>query len=274
MKKLIMAAATICCMTVMTTLTSCNASDNAVETPEDNVPLAEAIKLHTAPQSLYKLDTKEVQPIYVVVDNSYEVDGKKKYYNLSCITNVKADGAMFTADASRLKKYGYIKLIPNTDSESFKEVLELFEEYGAYRWTDGCTIILKNKKGETFEKFVEITYLNKNELNLKKTCKVSDLDDDDNYIVKETQPYGLFDYTFKRYADEVKVEMENFFAAKLMDDGNLYVKTDGMATDEGDPNTLVYTFKRYLTGSPTPELPEDEGLLVNFRINLELTVTE
>ena len=274
MKKLMMAAAALCCMTVMTVLTSCNSVDNAVETPEDNVPLAEALKLHTAPQSLYKLDSKEIQPIYVVVDNSYEVDGKKKYYNLSRITEVKADGTMFTADASYLKKYGFIKLIPNTNSESFKDVLELFEEYGAYKWADAFTITLKNKKGETFSKNVDVTYMNKNELNLKKTCKVADLDDNDCYVVKETQPYGLFDWTFKRFVDEVKADMEYLFEAKLMDDGFLYVKTDGMPTDEGDPNKLVYTFKRYLTGSPTPELPDGEGLMVNFRINLELTITE
>ena len=273
MKKLMMAAAALCCMTFMMTLSSCANDDNPVEV-DDNVPLAEAIKLHTAKQSLYKLDTKEVLPIYVVVDNSYEVDGQKKYYNLSNITEVKVDGTLFTADASNLEEYGYIKLIPNTDSESYAEMIELFEDYGAYSWGNGYNITIKNKKGETLNESVEVSYMNMNELNLEKTCKVADLDENGNYIVAETQGYNLFDWTFKRYADVVNAEMVYFFDAKLLEDGSLCVKTDGMPTDEGDPNKLVYTFKRYLTGSPNPMLPEGEGLMVNFRLNLELTVTE
>jgi len=271
MKKFFMTlAAVVCCA-----FTSCVSNDNPVETAEDNIPLAEAIKLHTAPQSFYKLDTKEVLPIYVVVDNSYEVDGQKRYYNLSNITEVSTDGSMFTVDASRMAKNGYIKLIPNVESNSFKDVVELFEDYGALKWTGEYSITLKNKKGETFGKNVEVTYLSKNEFNLKETCKVSELDEDDNYIVKATQPYGLFDWSLKRYADKEEVELNNFFFAKLNEkDGYLYVMTDGAPTDEGDPNTLVYTFKRYLTGSPNPELPEDDGLMVNFRIKLELEVTE
>ena len=62
MKKLFIAiAAIVCCA-----FTSCVNNDNPVETVEDNIPLADAIKLHTAPQSFHKLDTDEVQPIYVV----------------------------------------------------------------------------------------------------------------------------------------------------------------------------------------------------------------
>ena len=272
MKKIFIAiAAVVCCA-----FTSCVNNDNPVETAEDNVPLAEAIKLYTAPQTIYKLGTKEVLPIYVVVDNAYEVNGEKKYYDLSKISEVKVDGSMFTVDDSYLTKYGYIKLVPNTESESFKEdVLELFEEYGAYKYTFHCGLILKNKKGETLEKTLEITYLGKTEFDLKATCKVSDLDDDNNYIVKVTQPYGLFEWPFKRFADKVNAKLTNLFAAEINEeDGFLYVTTDGAPTEENDSNVLEYTFERYLTGSPNPGLPEGEGLMVNFKIKLELIVTE
>ena len=270
-KTLIALAALACCV-----FTSCVNSDNPVSTPGDKVPLAEAVKLYTAPQNIYKLGTKEVLPIYVVVDNVYTVDGEKKYYNLSKVKEVKVDGDMFTVDDSYLVEYGYIKLIPNTESESFKEsVLDLFEDYGAYQCTFACGLTLKNTKGETLEKTLQITYLGKNEFDLKKTCKVSDLDENNNYVVKETQPFGLFEWPFTRFGDKVSINLTNLFAAELnKEDGCLYLTTDGAPTEEGDPNVLDYKFERYLTGSPNPLLPDGEGLMVNFHIKLELTVTE
>lgn len=265
MKKLFIAiAAIVCCA-----FTSCVNNDNPVETVEDNIPLADAIKLHTAPQSFHKLDTDEVQPIYVVVDNAYEVDGQKKFYDLSQITSVKTSNLndFFTVDASMLAKYGYFKLIPN--DEDFIDEVDM-----GYRWTGPSFITLTNKKGETYTQEVTITYLNKNEFDLKETCSVADLGENNEYIIKVTQLFGLPDYTFKRYGDEVKNEMEYLYSAEIKDDGFLHVVTDGLPTEPDDPNTMTYTFKRRLVGSPTAELPEGEGILVNFRIKLELTVTE
>lgn len=68
--------------------------------------------------------------------------------------------------------------------------------------------------------------------------------------------------------------MEGFFRAKITEDDNLYLITDGSITEPGDPDKLTLTFTRSLTGSPEPMLPEGEGLLVNFRVEVELNVTE
>lgn len=273
MKKIFIAiAAIVCCA-----FTSCVNNDNPVETAEDNVPLAEAIKLYTAPQSFYKLDTKEVLPIYVVVDSKYEVNGEKKYYDLSKITEVSiSENDFFSVDATPLVKYGYIKLVPKADHPDFLDLVDDVENYGAYSWTDKRTITMKNKKGEVLEQTVDVKYLMKTEFNLKETVKVDDLkgENHDEYVVKVTNPFKLYDWSFERYGDKVKTEMNYLLSAEIKDDGLLHIVTDGAPTDEGDPNTLKYTFERKLVGSPTPELPEGEGVMVNFRVNLELNVTE
>lgn len=269
MKKLMMAAVALICMTLVMSLSSCANDDNPVDVPGDNVPLADAIKLHTAPQSFRELDTHRVLPLYIVVTTEYEVDGEKKYYDLSQITEVSSDisNDYFDIDASQLAEHGYIKLTP-TD-EDFIDQVDM-----AYVWSEPRVFTLKNKKGETYKQEVTLSYLNKNEFDLEKTCKQSELGDGNEYILDVTKPYGLFDWTFKRYGDVAISNMVYLFSAKLQEDGLLHIITDGYVTEPDDPNTLDYTFKRLLVGSPNPILPEGEGVMINFRIKLKLHVTE
>lgn len=276
MKKIMMAAAALCCM--MMSFSSCNNIDNPVETqpqePEANVKMADAIKLHTAPQSFYKLDTKEVLPFYVVVYNSYKDGDETKFYNLAAITEVSVDGNMFTVDASKLADYGYIKLVPNTESNAFQDLLEIVEEYGAYNWEDTRIITLKNKYGETFKQEVDLIYLTLNEFEVKETVKLSDLEND-TYVSKIIQPFKLFEWSFKRFADSEKVVTDNGISIiKIKEDGNLHIITDGGPSDEGEPGTGEYKLERNLTSNSEEPLPEGDGLLVNFRVKVELNVTE
>jgi hypothetical protein len=52
------------------------------------------------------------------------------------------------------------------------------------------------------------------------------------------------------------------------------VRLVGGTENPNDPIKVTLIFNRVLTGSPLPELPEGEGLMVNFRYDLELNITE
>ena len=52
------------------------------------------------------------------------------------------------------------------------------------------------------------------------------------------------------------------------------VRLVGGTENPNDPIKVTLIFNRVLTGSPLPELPKGEGLMVNFRYDLELNITE
>lgn len=292
MKKYLMAAVALICMTMMVSMTSCTneigVGDNPVIIPQpepvgpDNpkpVALADAVKLYTVPQSLYKLDTKELLPFYVVVDGAYENEkGDTLLYDLSTITNVTSlnenEVPMFTVDATQLADHGYIKLIPNMESQElqfFVEDMELAQMEGSHL----VALELTNNKGEKMKASLELTYVYPTVFSIKKEIKVADLDEEDNYTIELPEDillYKLNEWPFKRMNDAVFCDVENFFYEKVVDD-KLIVTTDGHATDPDNPNKLTYTFQRSLVGIPNLFLPAGDGLMVNYRIELELIVT-
>lgn len=281
MRKMMMtAAAALCCTAMMTVgLTSCSQSDNPIEPqPVKPVAMADVLKLYTAPQSLYELDTKRVLPYYVVVNSAYkDENGETQFYDLSTITNVretaKLDADMFDIDISHLADNGYIKLTPNLESEAIKEMLEDVEYYGAYEWGTGATLELTNNRGETMVAELQITYLPKNEqkvtMDIKKDNRELLLD------LPVISQFGLNQWPIpNRNGDVTNVDSDGFLYAKITEDDKLLVKTDGLVTTPEDPDRLTFVFKRHLTGSPYLELPDDEGLMVNFRIELEVNVSE
>lgn len=284
MKKIMMAAAALCCM--MMSFSSCVNSDNPVETqpqePEDAVKMADAVKLYTVPQSLYEFDTTNILPIYVMVDNSYIENGDTIYYDLSTITDVQFSKYtvkdMFTIDASTLVDCGYIKLIPNLDNQEIQFLIEdlaVTEMWGGV----GCLLTLTNKKGETVDYPLMVTYVYPTKLDIKKTIKVADLDDKNSYMIDLSAElpsyFNLNEWPLKRYGDVVVANYDNgIWDAKLKEDGNLYITTDGYPSDEGEPGTAVFNFSRRIVGIPYLYVPEGDGLMVNFQINVELTITE
>lgn len=284
MKKIMMAAAALCCM--MMSFSSCVNSDNPVETqpqePEDAVKMADAVKLYTVPQSLYEFDTTNILPIYVMVDNSYIENGDTIYYDLSTITDVQFSKYtvkdMFTIDASTLVDCGYIKLIPNLDNQEIQFLIEdlaVAEMWGGV----GCSLTLTNKKGETVDYPLMVTYVYPTKLDIKKTIKVADLDDKNSYMIDLSAElpsyFNLNEWPLKRYGDVVVANYDNgIWDAKLKEDGNLYITTDGYPSDEGEPGTAVFNFSRRIVGIPYLYVPEGDGLMVNFQINVELTITE
>lgn len=284
MKKIMMAAAALCCM--MMSISSCVNSDNPVETqpqePESAVKMADAVKLYTVPQSLYEFDTTNILPIYVMVDNSYIENGDTIYYDLSTITDVQfskyTDKDMFTIDASTLVDCGYIKLIPNLDNQEIQFLLEdlaITEMWGGV----SCGLELTNKKGETVDYPFMFTYVYPTKLDIKKTITLADLDEDDCYMIDLSNElpsyFNLNEWPLKRYGDVVVANYDNgIWDAKLKEDGNLYITTDGYPSDEGEPGTAVFNFSRRIVGIPYLYVPEGDGLMVNFQINVELTITE
>ena len=284
-KNMMTLAAVICCaMTMTVSLMSCTNGDNPVINPEPGpdvpvkpITMAEVLKVYTVPQSLYKLDTKELLPIYIAVNSAYEDEkGETKFYDLSTVTNVEIDEDMFEVDASHLADNGYIKLTPKPESDGVKGMLEDVEEYGAYEWGHGATLELTNNLGEVLSLDIQLSYLPKNEQKVTMDIKKADLDEKNGLtldlpVIKQ---FNLHGQPFERFGDYQKTNMEGFFRAKITEDDNLYLITDGSITEPGDPDKLTLTFTRSLTGSPEPMLPEGEGLLVNFRVEVELNVTE
>ena len=285
MKKMMMTlAAVLCCaMFVTVSMTSCAESvdDNPVITPEPKpVAMADVLKIYTVPQSFYELDTKELLPTYVVVNSAYEDEqGETKFYDLSTITSVsclyEGEKDMFTIDATQLADHGYIKLIPNMENQEiqfFVEDMELTQLAGSMSYS----LVLTNSSGEKLQADLMLSYVYITEIELKEEIKLADLDKDNKYTIDlpdELKYYKLDEWPFNRKNDFENMVIDYLFGAEVV--GNkLTVITDGQPTEPGDPNKLTYTFSRRLTGSPYPMLPEGEGLMVNYRIKLELTVNQ
>ena len=280
MKKMMMTfAAVLCCaMTVTVGLTSCSQSDNPVDPkPEKRVTMADVVTLNTAPQSFYKLDTKELLPIYIAVNSAYkDARGNTKFYDLSKVKEVNVSNDMFIVDASHLADNGYIKLTPDPDNDDTKSMVENVEEYGAYRIAGGITVELINDNGENLVSKLEYVYLPKNEQKQVLNIKQSDLNEK-NQLVLEPAVIAQFDlgeWPNKRIGDFSRAELDGFFEAKITEDGKLLLTTDGLTTTSDEPDKLTLEFNRTLTGSPLPQLPEGEGLMVNFRYELELNISE
>ena len=260
-------------------LTSCSQYDNPSEPPTKPVKMADVVTLTTAPQSFYKLDTKEMLPIYVAVNSAYkDARGNTKFYDLSKVkeVNVSVTNDMFIVDASHLAENGYIKLTPDPDNSDTKSMIDIVENYGVYKISGGFTVELINDKGEKLVSDLDYTYLAKNEQKEVLSIKQSDLDEK-NQLILEPAVLSQFDFSewpIARKSDFAKWDMEGFFDAKITEDGKLVLTTDGLTTDPDEPDTLTLEFTRSITGSPLPLLPEGEGLMVNFRYELELNISE
>ena len=277
MKKIMMTLAAVLCCAMTMSLTSCSQNDNPSEPATQSVKMADVVTLTTAPQSLYKLDTKELLPIYIAVNSAYKDEkGETQFYDLSKIKEIKVSKDMFIVDASHLADNGYIKLTPDPDNDDTKSMVENVEEYGVYRIAGGFTVELINDNGENLISELDYIYLPKNEQKEVLDIKQSDLNEK-NQLILEPAVLSQFDFSewpIARKSDFAKWDMEGFFDAKITEDGKLVLTTDGLTTDPDEPDTLTLEFTRSITGSPLPLLPEGEGLMVNFRYELELNISE
>lgn len=280
MKKILMTlAAVFCCaMTVTMSLTSCSQSDNSVNPqPEKQVLMADVVTLNVGPHALYKLGTKEVLPIYVAVNSAYKDEkGDTRFYDLSKVIDVKIDEEMFDVDASHMAENGYIKLTPNPTHPGTQKMLEDVEIYGAYVWGVDVTITLTNTDGEKLATDLHLSYMPKNEQKEVLTIKKSDLNENNELILNPSviAQFGLAEWPNTRTGDSKWWDALDVIDIRLTDDFKMLIKTDGAVTDPNDPIKVTLIFNRVLTGSPLPELPEGEGLMVNFRYDLELNITE
>ena len=278
MKKIMKHAAVLCCAITMS-LTSCSQYDNPSDPSTKPVTMADVVTLNTAPQSFYKLDTKEMLPIYVAVNSAYkDARGNTKFYDLSKVkeVNVSASNDMFIVDASHLAENGYIKLTPDPDNSDTKSMIDIVENYGVYKISGGFTVELINDKGEKLVSNLDYTYLAKNEQKEVLSIKQSDLDENNRLVLEPAviAQYNLGEWPNNRKGDFSKAELDGFFEAEITADGKLVVTTDGLTTTPDEPDTLTLEFTRSLTGSPHPMLPEGDGLMVNFRYELELNISE
>jgi hypothetical protein len=239
--------------------------------------MADVVTLTTAPQSFYKLDTKELLPIYIAVNSAYKDEkGRTKFYDLSKVKEIKVSKDMFIVDASHLADNGYIKLTLDPDNDDTKNMVENVEEYGVYRIAGGFTVELINENGENLVSELDYIYLPKNEQKEVLNIKQSDLNEK-NQLILEPAVLSQFDFSewpIARKGDFAKWDTEGFFNTQITEDGKLILTTDGLTTDPDEPDTLTLEFTRSLTGSPLPLLPEGEGLMVNFRYELELNISE
>lgn len=281
MKKIMMTLAAVLCCIAIASLTSCSQSDNPIEPqpiePTKPVVMADVVTLDAAPQSLYKLDTKELLPIYIAVNSAYkDKQGETQFYDLSTITKVKINDDMFDIDASHLAENGYIKLTPNTEAENTKNMLEDVEDFGALQWSTGIEITLTNNRGERLVSKLQITYLPKNEQKDVLTIKKSDLNERNELILAPDiiKQFNLKEWSNKRTGDYAFWDSGDFRDTKFTDDGKVLVRTWGDTTEPDEPYKLTLTFTRNLTGSPHPMLPEGEGMMVNYRYELELNISE
>ena len=284
MKKIMMTlAAVLCCaFSVTVGLTSCSQSDNPVEPqpvepPVQQVAMADVVTLDGARQSLYKLDTKEVLPFYIAVNSAYKDEqGETQFYDLSTITEVKVNDDMFLVDATHLADNGYIKLTPNPDSQDFKDVLEDIEFVEALWWSAGVMIELTNNRGEKLKAKVPLDYYPVNEQKEVLNIKMSDLNENNEIVLEPAiiKQFNLSDWPNQRTGDFIAKDMNDLRDVKITDDGKLIVRVWDYATEPDTENKLTLTFTRTLTGSPIPMLPEGEGLMINFRYELELNITE
>ena len=183
---------------------------------------------------------------------------------------------MFIVDASHLADNGYIKLTLDPDNDDTKNMVENVEEYGVYRIAGGFTVELINENGENLVSELDYIYLPKNEQKEVLNIKQSDLNEK-NQLILEPAVLSQFDFSewpIARKGDFAKWDTEGFFNTQITEDGKLILTTDGLTTDPDEPDTLTLEFTRSLTGSPLPLLPEGEGLMVNFRYELELNISE
>ena len=278
MKKIMKHAAVLCCAITMS-LTSCSQYDNPSDPSTKPVTMADVVTLNTAPQSFYKLDTKELLPIYIAVNSAYkDARGNTKFYDLSKVkeVNVSVTNDMFIVDASHLAENGYIKLTPDPDNSEIKSMIDIVENYGVYKISGGFTVELINDKGEKLVSNLDYTYLAKNEQKEVLSIKQSDLDENNRLVLEPAviAQYDLGEWPNNRKGDFSKAELDGFFEAEITADGKLVVTTDGLTTTPDEPDTLTLEFTRSLTGSPHPMLPEGDGLMVNFRYELELNISE
>ena len=275
-KKMMTLAAVLCCAMTMS-LTSCSQYDNPSAPPTDPVKMADVVTLNTAPQSFYKLDTKELLPIYIAVNSAYkDAKGETQFYDLSNIKEINVSDDMFIVDASHLADNGYIKLTPDPDNDDTKEMVENVEEYGAFEISGGFTVELISKDGEKLITDLNYTYLPKNEQKQVLNISQSDLNEDNELIIEPAvlAQYGFSEWPINRKGDFSKADLDGFFDAKITEDGKLILTTDGLTTTPDEPDKLTLVFTRNLTGSPNPMLPEGDGLMVNFRYELELNISE
>jgi hypothetical protein len=275
-KKMMTLAAVLCCAMTMS-LTSCSQYDNPSDPSTDPVKMADVVTLNTAPQSFYKLDTKELLPIYIAVNSAYkDAKGETQFYDLSNIKEINVSDDMFIVDASHLADNGYIKLTPDPDNDGTKEMVEDVEEYGALKISGGFSVELINKDGEKLITDLNYTYLPKNEQKQVLNISQSDLNEDNELIIEPAvlAQYGFSEWPINRNGDSQKADLDGFFDAKITEDGKLILTTDGLTTTPDEPDKLTLVFTRNLTGSPNPMLPEGEGLMVNFRYELELNISE
>ena len=277
MKKDLMTLAAVLCCAMTMSLTSCSQYDNPSDPSTKPVTMADVVTLNTAPQSFYKLDTKELLPIYVAVNSAYkDTRGNTKFYDLSKIEEINVSNDMFIVDASHLAENGYIKLTPDPDNNDTKSMIEIVEEYGVYRIAGGFSVELINKNGEKLVSDLVYTYLSINEQKEVMSIKKSDLIDGKKLILEPAvlKQFDFSEWPNTRTADVSKSELDGFFDAEITKDGKLILTTDGLTTTPDEPDKLTLVFTRSLTGSPLPELPEGEGLMVNFRYELELNISE
>ncbi len=277
-KKMMTLAAVLCCAMTMS-LTSCSQYDNPSDPTTKPVKMADVVTLNTAPQSFYKLDTKELLPIYIAVNSAYkDARGETQFYDLSMIKEVKVNVTkdMFIVDASHLADNGYIKLTPDPDNDDTKEMVKIVEEYGVYSISGGFTVELINKNGEKLITDLNYTYLAKNEQKEVLNITQSDLDENNQLILEPAvlAQYGFSEWPINRKGDFSKADLDGFFDAKITEDGKLILTTDGLTTTPDEPDKLTLVFTRSLTGSPNPMLPDGDGLMVNFRYELELNISE
>lgn len=277
MKKILMTPAAVLCCVMIMSLTSCSQNDNPIET--NSIKMADAVTLNTAPQSFYKLDTKDLLPIYVAVKSTYkDENGDTQFYDLSKVkkVNVSVTNDMFIVDASHLADNDYIKLTPDPDNSDTKSMIDIVENYGVYKISGGFTIELINRYGERLESTLDYTYLAKNEQKEVKSIKKSDLNERNQLILEPAviAQYDLGEWPINRKGDSSKADLDGFFDVKITDDGKLLLTTDGLTTDPDEPDKMTLEFTRRLTGSPLPLLPEGEGIMVNFRYELELNISE
>lgn len=277
-KKMMTLAAVLCCAMTMS-LTSCSQYDNPSDPTTKPVKMADVVTLNTAPQSFYKLDTKELLPIYIAVNSAYkDARGETQFYDLSMVKEVKVNVTkdMFIVDASHLADNGYIKLTPDPDNDDTKEMVKIVEEYGVYRIAGGFTVELINKNGEKLISKLDYTYLAKNEQKEVLNITQSDLDENNQLILEPAvlAQFGLSEWPINRKGDFSKADLDGFFDAKISEDGKLILTTDGLTTTPDEPDKLTLVFTRSLTGSPNPMLPDGDGLMVNFRYELELNISE
>ena len=183
---------------------------------------------------------------------------------------------MFIVDASHLADNGYIKLTPDPDNSDTKSMIDIVENYGVYKIAGGFTVELINKNGEKLVSELDYTYLAKDEQKEVLNIKQSDLNENNELILDPAviAQFNLTEWPNNRYGDNRVWDKGDFRNAKLTEDGKLLVQTYGDTTEPDDPYKLTLTFARNLTGSPKPMLPEGDGLMVNFRYELELNISE